>query len=106
MVQRGVDALLAGRALAEGEGLVIGFVHFALGGQGGEEAVLAGAEGRVDSRGAAFGADVVVIVFDDVGEGADFRVGEGGEVGRDIVVEIDCDVGEWRPEAPKWIDED
>lgn len=91
--QRGVDAVLPGGGLAERERLVVGFVHDAAGGEGGEEAVLAAAEGGVEGGKAAFGAGVGEVEGDDVGEGADARVGELGEVGGDVVVEVDFDVG-------------
>jgi hypothetical protein len=54
---------------------------------------LAGAEGRADAWGTAFGAVVVVVVGDDVGKGADLGVFKLGQVFRDVVVEVNLDVG-------------
>lgn len=65
----GVDAVVAGGALDEGEGLPVGGVALALRGERGQEAVLAAVEGR-DAEGpgvAAGGAVVVVVVSVDWG---------------------------------------
>jgi hypothetical protein len=89
IVERGVDAVFAGGALAEGEALVVGLGHDAGGVEGGEETVLARAEGGVDPREAAFGADVGDVVVDDVLQGVDVGVFELREVGGDVVVELE-----------------
>lgn len=68
---------------------MVGVVHEAAGGEGGEEAVLARGEGGVRAGSAAFGAGVREVVRHDVGEGADVGVFQLGEVLRDVIVEID-----------------
>jgi len=71
--------------------LVVRLVHDAFGVERGEEAVLPGVEGRVAERPgvAALAAVVGVVVGDDVFEALDVGVGQLGEVGLDVVVEVD-----------------
>lgn len=91
--QRIVNAIAAGGD-AEVQRLEVRFVLDALRLEGGEKAVLAGVEGWVAERPgvSALAAVVVVVELDDVLEGANFGVGELGEVCFDVVVEVDFDV--------------
>lgn len=82
MCERGVDAVGAGRLLAEGEGFVVGGVHDAFGFERGEEGVLPGCEGGVDAWGAAFGAEIVDVVSGLVWVSVDERGGGKGAMGR------------------------
>lgn len=61
-----IDTVFPRRALAEVQRLVICVIHDALGGEVGEEIVLAGCEGWVDVGEATFGAGVGRVVLNDV----------------------------------------
>ena len=89
----GIINALAALGLDKVESLEVSLVLNALGGERGEEAVLARVKGRVaEGPGvAALGAVVVVVELDNVLERTDVGVLELGEVGLDVVVEIDLD---------------
>ena len=53
---------------------------------------MAGAKCRIDTWGTAFGAVVIIIVGNDVGEGADLGIFELGQICCNVVVEVDLDV--------------
>ena len=93
LLQSSIDTLLAGSALAELQSLEVGLVHDTLGLEGSEKAVLARAEGRVDTGQTTLGAVVIDVVLDKVLNGADVSVLDLGQVVAQVVVEVNLDVG-------------
>lgn len=95
VVSESVVDTIAGRRLAKVEGLPVGLILDTLGLKRGEETILT----RPESRGAvghgvtALGAGELVVVVNKILQRAHVGVVELGQVGLDVVVEVNLDVG-------------
>lgn len=94
VVESVVDAIAA-RGLAEVEGLEVNLVLLALSLEGGEETVLARGKSRValGVGEAALCAVVVLVELYNILQRLDVGVVELGQIGIDVVVEVDLDIG-------------